>query len=132
MDQKIIPPVRSFIPAALLLVAMGASGFYGVVQFTEPSGGTRWLFYFFAILGLSGLALPAVAYLNHRFPSTPPPVAWVIVRQALWVGVYIPLLAWLQDGEVLTPALALLLSLGLIVIESLLRMRERSQWKPEG
>jgi hypothetical protein len=32
---------------------------------------------------------------------------------------------------VLTPALALLLAVGLFLIEWLLRLRERSQWKPE-
>jgi hypothetical protein len=52
------------------------------------------------------------------------------LRQAIWVAIYLPTLAWLQIGRVLTPAMALLLAIGLILIEWLLRLRERSQWKP--
>ena len=97
---------------------------------TSPTGGTRWLFFFVSVLALTGTVLPAMAFLNRRFPSTPPPTHFVILRQAIWVGIYFPTLAWLQIGRVLTPSLALLLAIGLILIEWLLRMRERSQWKP--
>jgi hypothetical protein len=53
------------------------------------------------------------------------------VRQAVWVGVYFGTLAWLQIGRVLTLPLALLLLVGLVLIEWLLRMREQSQWNPK-
>jgi hypothetical protein len=52
------------------------------------------------------------------------------LRQSLWIGIYGPTLAWLQIGRVLTVALTILLAIGLILIEVLLRLRERSQWKP--
>ena len=55
----------------------------------------------------------------------------MIVRQAIWIGIYFPTLAWLRIGRVLNLSLALLLAAGLILIELLLRLRERSQWKPE-
>lgn len=74
--------------------------------------------------------LPVVAFLNNRFPSKPPVSAGVVVREALFVGIYFPTLAWLQLGRVLTPELILLLAVGLLAIEILLRLRERSQWKP--
>jgi hypothetical protein len=93
--------------------------------------GPRWLFFFLSVLALTGTVLPIVAYLNIRFPSNPPPTAGVVLRQAIWVGIYIPTLAWLQIGRVLSPALALLLALGFVLIEWLLRLREKSQWKPE-
>jgi hypothetical protein len=89
------------------------------------------VFFFMAVLALTGLALPAVAYLNRRFPSKPAPTSAVILRQAIWAGIYLPTLAWLRIGRVLTPSIALLLAVGLILIEGLLRIRERSQWKPE-
>jgi hypothetical protein len=108
----------------------GWMGLWAVTEFTEPNGGTRWLLFFAMVLALTGTILPGMAYLNRRFPSIPPPDSLVILRQALWVGIYIPTLAWLQIGRVLTPALALLLAIGLILIEWLLRMRERSQWRP--
>jgi hypothetical protein len=66
--------------------------------------------------------------MNRRFPSTPPATPAVVFRQALWVGVYFPTLAWLQIGRVLSPALALLLAIGLLLVEWLLRLREKSQW----
>lgn len=109
---------------------VGWGGLLAVILNTTPSGGTRWLFFFTAVLGLTGTALPVVAFLNRRFPSTLPATSWVIVRQAIWVGVYFPTLAWLRVGRVLTPSLALLIGLGLILIEWLLRLRERSQWEP--
>jgi hypothetical protein len=53
------------------------------------------------------------------------------VRQAVWVGIYIPILLWLRIGRLVNPSLAILLAAGLILIEWLLRLRERSVWKPE-
>jgi hypothetical protein len=113
------------------MLILGWGGLFAIVNFTEPNGGTRWAFFFFAVLALTGLALPAVAYLNRRFPSAPSPSHGVILRQATWIGIYLPTLAWLRIGRVLNVSLALLLAAGLILIEWLLRLRERSQWKPE-
>lgn len=132
MDSSTSPPVRIFLPAAIIMALIGWSGLIYVFVFTRPTVGPRWLFFFLSVLALTGTALPAIAYLNHRFPSTPPPTSAVVLRQALWVGIYFPTLAWLQIGRVLTPALGMLLLLGFVLIEWLLRLRERSQWKPEG
>ena len=131
MDSKLAPPVKAYLPAAVLLTLLGWIGFLAVIDFTEPSGGTRWLFFFFAVLALTGTVLPGVAFLNRRFPSTPPAPPMAVVRQAVWAGIYLPTIIWLQIGRVLTLSLALLLALGLLLIEGLLRVRERSQWKPE-
>ncbi len=81
-------------------------------------------------MALTGMALPVAAFLNRRFPSLPPPTPGVILRQAIWFGIYLPTLAWLQIGRMLTLPLAVLLALGFLMIEYLLRLRERSQWKP--
>jgi len=132
MEQKLSTlPVRAFVPASLILTLLGWGGFFAIVNYTEPDGGTRWAFFFFSVLGLTGLALPVVAYLNRRFPSAPTPTHAVILRQATWLGIYFPTLGWLQIGRVLDVSLALLLAAGLILVEWLLRLRERSQWKPE-
>ena len=71
-----------------------------------------------------------VHFLNLRFPSKPLAGPNVIVRQALWLGVYGDLLAWFQLGRLLTPVLAVFLAVGLILIEVLLRLNERSRFKP--
>jgi hypothetical protein len=130
METRYSPPLRTFLPASILLILIGWGGWIGVTFFTFPNGGTRWLFFFTAVLGFTGIALPLMAFLNRRFPSIPPPTSAVILRQALLAGMYLPILAWLQIGRVLTPSLALLLAIGFILIEWLLRMRERAQWKP--
>jgi hypothetical protein len=130
MDSQSSPPVKIFIPAAFVLALIGWGGLYALLNFTIPTVGPRWLFFFLSVLALTGTTLPVVAFLNQRFPSTPPVSSGVIVREALWIGIYFPTLAWLQLGRVLTPALILLLAIGFLAIEILLRLRERSQWKP--
>lgn len=126
-DQQRPPPLVSFLPVTLVLIVIGWGGLYYILTETAPSGGTRWVMFFCSVLAITGTFLPVAAFLNRRFPSTPPPSAFVVLRQAIWVGIYIPSLVWLQIGRVLTPTIALLLALGMILIEWLLRLRERSQ-----
>jgi hypothetical protein len=129
-NQSSSPPVRNFITAAVILALIGWGGLYALINFTFPTVGPRWLFFFLGVMAITGTALPVVAFLNQRFPTNPPVTPGVIVREAIWFGIYFPTLAWLQLGRVLTPALVLLLAVGFFAIEILLRMRERSQWNP--
>ena len=130
MQSNASPPLKSILPAAVLLMLAGWAGLGYVILETSPTGGSRWALYFSAVLALTGTALPAVAYLHRRFPSNPPPTVPTLARQSLWIGIYLPTLGWLQIGRVLTPVLAVLLAVGLGLIEFLLRLRERSQWRP--
>ena len=118
MSEKLqkSPPTSSFLPTAIVLMLMGWGGLYYIFAKTTPSGGTRWAMFFAAVLAITGTVLPAFAYLNRRFPTSPPATTFVILRQSLLVGIYFPTLAWLQIGRVLTPMIALLLALGLILI----------------
>jgi hypothetical protein len=111
-------------------MALGWGGLYYVITQTSPSGGTRWLFFFTVTVGMAGTVLPFLGWINHQFAAAPPPTLFTTVRQAIWVGLYFATLLWLQLGRVLTTPLALLLAAGLILIEWLLRLRERGQWKP--
>ena len=126
------PSVKSVLPAAITLAVVGWGGLVAVVYLTLPTVGPRWLFFFLGVLALTGSALPFLAFLNRRFPSAPPTTSGVILRQSLWVGIYGTTLAWLQIGRVLTLPMALVLAIGLVIIEWLMRLREKSQWKPEG
>jgi hypothetical protein len=54
----------------------------------------------------------------------------VIIRQAVWFGVFAALLSWLQIGRVLTIPMGAIMGTALILIEFLIRMWERSRWKP--
>ena len=124
------PPIRAYLPTALLLAAGGWIGLAALVLYTAPTAGPRWLFFLLLTLALAGTALPVMAFLNHRFPGAALASPNIILRQALWVAIYGDTLVWLQLGRVLTPALAILLFAGLALIEFLLRLSERSQWKP--
>ena len=130
MDPRTSPSITSFVPVSILLMVTGWGGLAALVLSTLPTVGPRWLFFFLVVIALTGTALPVMAFINRRFPSTPLPTSAIIIRQALWVGVYGATIAWLQIGRVLTPTLAILLAAGLVLIEFLLRLSEKSQWKP--
>ncbi|HZU86650.1 MAG TPA: hypothetical protein VFF78_04140, partial [Anaerolineaceae bacterium] len=124
------PPFGRILMISLIVAAIGLMGLIVVITLTLPYLGPRWLFFFFLTLLLTGVFLPVVAFLNRRFPSAPPANGGVLVRQALWFGVYADLLAWLQMGRVLTLSIAFYIGAGLLLIEIFLRMYERSKWKP--
>ncbi|GAB4535757.1 MAG: hypothetical protein Fur0018_26200 [Anaerolineales bacterium] len=127
------PSVAAVLPVAFFLAVPGCAGLFWVTMETLPTLWPRWLFFFFLTLTATGMALPLVALLNRRFAGHPPATHGVLLRQALWVGIYAPVAAWLQMGQVLTPGVLLLLALGFGTIEYLLRLRERSRWRmPSG
>ena len=129
MKSNTSPRVANFLPASILLFIIGWGGLAALIITTLPTVGPRWLFFFLCVMAITGTTLPITAFLNRRFPSTPPPTNMVVVRQALWFAVYISTMIWLQMGRVLNPALAILLAIGLSLIEFLLRLSEKSQWK---
>ena len=130
MDPNQSPPVREVAPAALVLALVGWVGLYWLLDSTRPTIGPRWLFFFLGVLAVSGTALPFVALFHRRFPSVPAVKMYTIVRQAIWISVYFTALMWLQISRFLTSSMAILIGVGIIIIEWLLRLRERSQWKP--
>jgi hypothetical protein len=121
---------KDYLPAFLVLFLAGWIGLVIVIFVTLPTLGPRWLFFFLGVVALTGTAIPITYFLNKRFPSTPPAEKYIIIRQAIWFGVYGSSLAWLQMGQVLNTSLALILAGAFIVIELLLRLWERSHWKP--
>jgi hypothetical protein len=97
-----------------------------------PTVWARWGFFALWLTALTGTALPVVYLLNLRFPSHPPAAPHTIVRQALWVGVYGCLVAWLQLGRVMAFWIWIGLAGGLIAVEYMIRLRERAHWRPPG
>lgn len=126
-----LPPFRSVLPFSFIIALIGWAGLFLVIITSLPTLGPRWLFFFFMVLALTGTLLPVIYYLNIRFPSVPPIGVPVVIRQACWVGVYGGLLAWLQLGRILSTSIGLAIAIGLVVIEGLIRMRERSRWSTE-
>ncbi len=129
MSQR-LQPFISFLWVSFILCVLGWGGLYFVIDRMEPEPGARWLFFFLLTLAFSGIALPVIYFLNRRFPTTPPVDNSVVVREAVWVGVFVSLLAWLQLGRVLNSGLAVMLAAGLMLVEVLLRLGERSAWQP--
>lgn len=124
------PRLRAFLPTILILCLLGWGGLVVIITQTEPTVWPRWLFFALLFLALSGTSLPAVWFLNLRFPSASPVGSVVLVREAIWVGVYGTTLAWLQLGRLVSLGVALGLAAGLIAIEYFIQWRERSRWRP--
>lgn len=106
--------------SALILAGIGWLGLFLVMTATLPTVGPRWLFFFLWTLALTGTSLPFVWLLNRRFASSSTPQA-ILLREAILVGLYGGLCAWLQINRSLNLPLGLLLATGIIAIEWLLR-----------
>jgi len=114
---------------ALFLTITGWGGLAVILLTTVPTLGPRWLFYFFLFLGLTGLILPVVDFFNRRFPTKPQAGADILIRQSVWFGLYGSVLVWLQFGRILNSGLVIILAIGIVVIELMLRMNERSRFE---
>ena len=109
---------------------VGWGGIAMLIFFSLPFVWARWGFFVLGIMALTGTALPVVYFLHRRFPTEPAAESNVIVRQALWVGVYAATLAWLQLGGLVTLYVILGLAGGLIATEYFIRLREKANRQP--
>jgi len=121
---------KPFAISSLLLMLIGWSGLYYLITRTLPYVWSRWGFFVLMLMAITGTALPIVYFFHRRFPSEKPAEANVIVRQALWFGVYAATLAWLQLGRLVTVYVVLGLAGGLAAIEYFMRLREKAHWQP--
>lgn len=121
---------KPFGLSALALAFIGWGGLYLVLTMTLPFVWSRWGFFALLLMALTGTALPIVFYFHQRFPDDPPADANVIIRQAMWVGIYGATLAWLQLGRLVTLYVILGLAGGLIAAEYFIRIREKANRRP--
>jgi hypothetical protein len=123
------PEHAGVLTAAALMAAAGWIGLWLLITTTIPTAFERWLFFVMLYLAVTGTVLPFVRFLNLRFISEEahPPSGGVILRQSMWVGLFVAACAWLQIPRVLNPVIAFFLALSLIVIEVFLRVRELDQ-----
>jgi hypothetical protein len=131
MGVEFMPSLRKFLFTGLFLALVGWAGLGWLFTSTLPTLGPRWLMFFFIMLALTGTVLPFVAFFNRRFPSDPPVDVNIVLRQAMWVGIYGNILVWLQLGRVLNLVLSTFLAVGFVLIEFLIRLRERSRFRPK-
>ena len=123
-------PFKPFAFSALFLMIVGWGGLYFLITQTLPYVWPRWGFFVLVLVALTGTVLPIVYLLHRRFPGEKPAESNVIVRQAMWFGIYGATLAWLQLGRLVTVYVVIGLALGLIAIEYFTRLREKAHWKP--
>ncbi len=74
--------------------------------------------------------MPLIAYLNRIIKPFGPATYEMIVRESTIIGVYAGILIWLNKGQILTYGLAIILGIGFLIVESLIRLRTRSEWHP--
>ena len=131
MDGKHSPSFKTVLPLALVLGIPGWSVLVYLMTQTVPDLGNRWLFFIAVVFAITATALPLVAYLNRVAAPIGPASFEVVVRESLLIGIYASILLWLNKGQVLSLGLAIILAVGLLLIELLLRLRQRSEWHPE-
>lgn len=112
--------------AAALGMIGGWGGLYLLVTTQNPYVGQRWAFFVLLFIAVTASMIPFARTLHARFtPDTRElPPSGVIVRQCVWVGVFVVACAWLQMPRVLSLPIAFFLALALVVIEIFLRLRE--------
>lgn len=127
--QEAPPDHRGVLIAAVLMMVIGWLGLYQLVTTTLPLAFPRWLFFMLLFMAATGTAIPFVRYLSIRFTRAPYPIppGGVILRQGIWVGLYVVVCAWLQIPRVLNAVIAFFLALAFVVIEVWLRLRERQE-----
>lgn len=121
---------RPFAFPTLFLLLLGWGGLVFLILTLPPTVWGRWLFYVLWVLGLTGAALPLTFAAHRSALVRDPALSGVVVRQALWVGVYGAILAWLQLSRLSGLWTAVTLAIGLVAIEALIRLREKSRWHP--
>jgi hypothetical protein len=113
--------------AAPGMMLLGWGGLYALVTTTLPRiGGELWLFFILLLLAVTGTAIPIVRYINVRFTplDIEVPPGGVVVRQSVWIGLFVVTCAWLQIPRALSLPMAIFLIFVLLVIEGFLRSRE--------
>lgn len=124
--EKRPPDHTGMLMASVVMMFAGWGGLYYLVSTQIPRVGQRWMFFVLLYIAVSATVMPLLRYVNVRLtPLTRAmPPSGVIVRQAVWVGLFVVTCAWLQIPRVLTVPTMFFVALALIVIELFLRSRE--------
>lgn len=129
--QSYLPPVSKILTTAFFLIIIGGGGLAFTLFLLEPTLGPRWLFFFFLVTFGAGIALPASFIIQRRFAKESVQSS-ILIREAILFGTYIAILAWLQLGRVLTNLFVLIIGIGFLLFEMLLRMVEKATFKADG
>ena len=128
--KKFLPPFGKIFIIALFLSIIGGSGLLFTLLFLEPRLGPRWLFFFFLVIFGAGAALPLTFVIQRRFANQVVQ-SNILIREASLFGIYLALLAWLQLGRVLNNLIVVIIGIGFLLFEMLLRMAEKATFKAD-
>lgn len=79
------------------------------------------------LMSVTGLMLPLAYFLNRRFDRRyPNPRFLLVLRQSMWVGLWIAFCVWLRMNRTLGLAVVLLVAVVLVLFEVLLQLRTRA------
>jgi hypothetical protein len=133
VSDKTPPDHIGILIAAVVMMIGGWWGLYMLVTTTLPRVGQRWLFFVLLNIAVTGTVLPIIRYLNARLTPIDAeiPPGGVIVRQSVWIGLFVVTCAWLQIPRVLSWPIAFFLALIFVVIEVFLRTRELASERAE-
>jgi len=124
--DKIPPDHIGVMIVGVVFMVIGWLGLFQLITTTLPRVGQRWIFFLLLQIAVTGTVLPFVRYLNVRFTpiSAELPPGGVIVRQSIWVGLFVVTCTWLQIPRLLNLPMIFLVAIVFIVIEAFLRSRE--------
>jgi hypothetical protein len=77
-------------------------------------------------VAVTGLTLPLAYYLNKRFGHAPSQHFFVVLRQSMWVGLWVAACTWLQMNRSLSWGVAILVATVPATVEILLQIRART------
>ncbi|MDP2964543.1 MAG: hypothetical protein Q8N39_00740 [Pelolinea sp.] len=128
--KSYLPPFGKIFITSLLLSIMGLGGLAFIFIALEPTLWPRWMFYLFLTMAGTGLALPAAYIIQRRLAKQYVP-ARVLIREGLFFGIYLDLLAWLQIGRITSNLVIFFLAGGMILLEVFLRMAEKATFRAD-
>ncbi len=88
------------------------------------------MFFFFLLIIGAGIALPFSYLIQRRFANQVVP-GKVLIREAIFFGVFLALIAWLQLGRILTNLIVVVIAAGFTLLEMLLRMAEKATFNAD-
>ena len=130
MDSQQQDTFRPYLSSTIALFLIGWGGLFLILYLSLPFVWSRWAFFVCGIMAVTGTALPIVYFFHKRFPGKEAARSHVILRQAIWVGIYFATLAWLQLGRLVTLYVILGLAGGIIAAEYFIRIREMANRRP--
>ena len=122
------PSFRPYVYSTVFLFILGWGGLYLLSVFSLPTVWPRWAFFALWIMAITSTSIPIIYFIITRFSSSKFE-PHVMLRQALWLGIFGATLAWLQLARLVNIYVIISLAIGIIAIESLLRIRERARWR---